>query len=61
MFGASASNMDRSLGSVFLAFFFVFFFSSLSPAANAYGDAESTFHSEDDCLHWNCLCIVCIV
>ena len=32
MFGASASNMDKSLGSVFFTFFFVLFFSSVSPA-----------------------------
>ena len=40
MFGASASNIDRSLGSVFLTFFLVFFFSSVS-AAGAVEKKES--------------------
>ena len=32
MFGASGSNIERSFGSDFFAFFFTFFFSSVSPA-----------------------------
>ena len=47
MFGASSSNMERSLGSGFLAFFFTFFFSSFSAQARGgrEGGTEVREHS----------------